>query len=60
MFVNKKHIVLEAGVEVRLEAKLHHDWIVVAVDVRINPVQPLEELFNESGKCFWELYTFSD
>jgi hypothetical protein len=29
---------LEAGVEVRLEAEVHYHWVVVAVDVGVNAV----------------------
>lgn len=38
MLVDKEHIVLEAGVQVRLEAQVHDNRVVVAVDVRVHPV----------------------
>lgn len=38
MLVDKEHVVLEAGVQVRLEAQVHDNRVVVAVDVRVHPV----------------------
>ena len=42
MFIYEQHIMLEAGIEMRLEAQVHDDRIVVAVDVGVNSVEALE------------------
>lgn len=57
MLVNEKDVVLETGVEVRLESKLDDDGIVVAVDVRIDTVKSLEDLLHQRGKLSGEGYT---
>ena len=44
MLVDEQHIVLEAGVEVRLESEVDDNRVVVAVNVRVDAVQPLEYL----------------
>jgi hypothetical protein len=44
MLVNEEHIVLEAGVYVRLEPQVDYDRVVMAVDVRVHPIQALEDL----------------
>ena len=38
MLINEEHIVLEAGVQMRLETQLDDDWVVVAVDVGVDAV----------------------
>lgn len=43
---HKQDVVLEAGVEVGLEAKTADDAVVMAVDVGVDSVQTLEDLFD--------------
>jgi hypothetical protein len=38
VLINEQHIVLEAGVEVRLEAEVNYHGIVVAVDVSVDAI----------------------
>lgn len=57
MLINEQHIVLEARVEVRLETQLDDDRVVVAVDVCVDAVQPLEHVSNERGKGLGESNT---
>ena len=38
MLLDEKDIMLEARVEVRFETKMTNYWIVVAIDVGINPI----------------------
>jgi hypothetical protein len=38
VFINEQDIVLEAGVEMRLETEMHYHWVVVAVDVGVDTV----------------------
>lgn len=52
MLIDKKHILLEAGVEMRLQPQLPDYRIVVAVDVRVHTVHSLEDLTNESWEGF--------
>ena len=47
MLVDEEHVMLEARVEVRLEAQLNDDRIVVTVDMRIDAVEPLEQLLDQ-------------
>lgn len=44
MLINKEHIVLEAGIEMRLKSQMYYNGIMVAINMRIHPVQTLEEL----------------
>ena len=44
MLVDEQHVLLEAGVQVRLKAELADDRVVVAVDVRVDAVHALEDL----------------
>lgn len=44
MLVDEKDVVLEASIQVGLKAQVHNHGVVVAVDVRIHTVQPLEDL----------------
>lgn len=50
MLVDEEHILLEAGVEVGLEAELTDDGVVVAVDVGVDAVHALEDLADEGGE----------
>lgn len=38
----------------RFKTKMHHDWVVVAVDMSVDSVQALEDLADETGECFGE------
>ena len=44
MLVDEQDIVFEAGVEVRLQTELNDDRIVMAVDMRVDPIKSLEQL----------------
>ena len=44
----------ETCIEMRLQAELNDDWVMVTVYVSIDPVQPLEDLTNQPGEGFWE------
>lgn len=46
VLVNKKHIMLEAGVQVSLQPQLSHNRVVMTIYVRIDTVHPLEDLTN--------------
>jgi len=54
MLVYEQHIVLEAGVEMRLQAQLDDDGVVVAVDMCVDAVQTLEHVPDERWKCLGE------
>jgi hypothetical protein len=54
MLVYEQHIVLEAGVEMRLQTQLDDDRVVVAVDMCVDTVQTLEHVPDESWESFWE------
>ena len=57
MLVDEENVMLEARVQMRLQAQLHDDGVVVAVDVRVDAVQALEELPDEGREVFREWYT---
>lgn len=57
MLVHKQDVVLEAGIEMWLEAELHNHRIVMAVDVSVDTIESLEHLTNSCGKSFWERHT---
>lgn len=57
MLIDKQDIVFEASVEVRLEAEVHDNWVVVAVDMSIDTVETLEDLTDETGEGLWEWNT---
>lgn len=44
--LNKKHVMLKARIQVRLEAQLPDDAVMVAVDVRVDAIQALEDLLD--------------
>ena len=44
VLVDEEHVLLEAGVQMRLQAKLTDDRVVVAVDMGVNTVHALEDL----------------
>lgn len=47
---------LKARVEVGLKSELDNDRVMMAVDVRIDSVKPLENLTDEYRKCLWKVY----
>jgi hypothetical protein len=50
VLIDEEHILLEAGIEVRLQAKLSDDGVVVAVDMGVDTVHALEDLANQRGE----------
>lgn len=54
VFVNKEHVMLEAGIEMRFEAKVEHDVIVVTVNVRVHAIQAFEHLADQRWEWFGE------
>jgi hypothetical protein len=54
VLVDEEHVLLEAGVEMRLQAQLPHDRVVVAIDVGIDAVHALEDLANQSRERLGE------
>jgi len=57
MLVYEQDVVLEARIEMWFQSQLKHDWVVVAVDMSIHTIQPLEHLANESWEGLWERHT---
>ena len=47
MLVDEEHILLEAGVQMRLESELTDHGVVVAVNVRVHTVHALKNLANQ-------------
>ena len=54
MFIDEQDVVLEACVEMWLEAELHDDGVVVAVDVGVDAVQAFEDLLDGCLEVFRE------
>lgn len=54
VLVDEEDVLLEAGVEMRLEAQLADDGVVVAVDVGVDAVHALEDLADEGREGLWE------
>ena len=54
MLVDEQDVVLEASVQVRFQAQVDDDLVVVAVDVGVDAVKALEELANSGGEVFGE------
>ena len=50
MLIDEQYVVLEAGIEMRLQTQLDDDGVVVAVDVGVDTVEALEHVPNERGK----------
>jgi len=57
MLVHEQDVVLEARVEMWFQSQLKHNRVMVAVDVSIHSVQPLEHLADESWEGLWEWHT---
>lgn len=58
MFVDEKNVVLEASVQMRLEPQVYHYRVMVAVDMCIHTIEPLENLPQQTGECLrkWDAY----
>ena len=54
MLIDEEDIVLEARVEMWLKAQLDYDGIVVAIDMRVDSVEALEDLADKGGEGLWE------
>ena len=54
MLINEEDIVLEAGVEVCLEAEFANYWVVMAVYMCVDPVHALEDLSYHAWEGLWE------
>jgi len=57
MLINEQNIVLEASIQMRFEAQLNNDRIVVAVDVGVDAVETLEDVSEKRGKGLGERNT---
>lgn len=57
MLIDKQDVVFEASIEVRLETKVHHYRIVMAIDMSVNTVKALEDLADETGEALREWNT---
>jgi hypothetical protein len=55
VLVDEEDVMLEAGVEMRLKAKLSDYWVVMAVDMGVNSVHSLKNLPNHAGEGFRKL-----
>lgn len=62
VLVNEEHVLLEAGVEMGLEAELPDDGVVMAVDVGVDSVHALEDLADEGWVCLgeWDAWVLLD
>jgi hypothetical protein len=47
MLIHKQNVMLEARVQMRLETEIDDDGVVMAVDMSIHSVKPLEDLEDE-------------
>lgn len=54
VLIDEENVVLEAGVEMSLEPQLANNWVVVAVDVCVHTVHPLEDLSDHAREGFGE------
>ena len=61
VLIDEQNVVLETGVEMRLKTKLTYDGVMVAVDMCIHAIHPLENLANHTGERFgkWNAYELS-
>lgn len=58
MLIHKQHVMLEACIQVRFEAKVDDDRIVVAVDMGVHAVHALEDLEEERLERLREGYAW--
>lgn len=59
VLIDKQDIVLEARVEVWFKTQVDHNRVVVTVDVRVRPIQPLEDLTKKTRERLGERNTWS-
>jgi len=50
VLVDEEHVLLKAGIEVRLQTKFADHWVMVAVDVGIDAIHALEDLADQRRK----------
>jgi len=50
MLINEQNVVLEACIEVSLEAEFANDWVVVAIDMCVYTIHSLEDLPDHARK----------
>ena len=56
--LNEQHKVLESSVEMSLQSESTHNTVVMAVDVGVDTVQPLEKHLDGLLEAFWEWHTW--
>lgn len=54
MLIYKQDVMLEARIQVRLEAKVDDDRVVVTVDMGVDAIHAFEDLEEERLECFRE------
>lgn len=54
VFIDEQDVVLEAGVQMGLEAQMYDDGVVMAVDMGVDTIQTLEDLAQKAGEGFGE------
>jgi hypothetical protein len=54
MFIDEQDVMLEAGVEMGLEAEMYYYRVMMAVDVGVDTIQTLEDLAEEIGEGLGE------
>lgn len=54
MLVDEKNVVFEARVQMWFEAEVHHDRVMMTINMGIDSVQPLEELAEEARESLGE------
>jgi hypothetical protein len=54
MFIDEQDVMLEAGVEMGLEAEVYYYRVMMAVDVGVDTIQTLEDLTEEIGESLGE------
>ena len=57
MLIDEEHVLLEAGVQMRLQAKLPDDRVVVAVYMGVDSVHALEDLSNKGREGLRERHS---
>lgn len=50
VFIDEKDIVFEASVQMRLESEVNYNGIVVAIDMCVHTIEPLEELLEQTDE----------
>jgi hypothetical protein len=54
MLIDKQHVMLEARIQMRFQAQMHNDGIVMTVDMRVDAIQALEDIADGGGEVFGE------